>query len=52
MVLEGTDEPRALPLRSINKTMLSKLMVQTRRVLGAARAARTRQEKPAQGTEE
>ncbi|KAB1213366.1 hypothetical protein CJ030_MR5G003564 [Morella rubra] len=52
MVPEGADEPRALPLGSINKTMLSKSMAQTRRVLGAARAARARREEPAQGTEE
>ncbi|KAB1220064.1 hypothetical protein CJ030_MR3G007105 [Morella rubra] len=51
MVPEG-DEPRALPLGSINKTTLSKSMAQTRRVLGAARAARARREEPAQGTEE
>ncbi|KAB1199743.1 hypothetical protein CJ030_MR0G013875 [Morella rubra] len=52
MVPEGADEPRALPLGSINKTTLSKSMAQTRRVLGAARAARARREEPAQGTEE
>ncbi|KAB1223343.1 hypothetical protein CJ030_MR2G028938 [Morella rubra] len=52
MVPEGADEPRALPLRSINKTMLSKSMAQTRRVLGAARAARARRDEPAQGTKE
>ncbi|KAB1212925.1 hypothetical protein CJ030_MR5G010225 [Morella rubra] len=40
MVPEGADEPKVLPLWSINKTTLSKLMAQTRRVLGAARAAR------------
>ncbi|KAB1225753.1 hypothetical protein CJ030_MR1G019928 [Morella rubra] len=48
----GGDEPRALPLGSINKTTLSKSMAQTRRVLGAARAARARREEPAEGTEE
>ncbi|KAB1206161.1 hypothetical protein CJ030_MR7G014306 [Morella rubra] len=48
----GADEPRALPLGSINKTTLSKLMAQTRRVLGAAQAARAGREELAQGTEE
>ncbi|KAB1201635.1 hypothetical protein CJ030_MR0G002163 [Morella rubra] len=52
MVPEGADEPRELPLGSINKTTLSKSMAQTRRVLGAAWAARARREEPAQGTEE
>ncbi|KAB1205936.1 hypothetical protein CJ030_MR7G016916 [Morella rubra] len=52
MVPEGADEPRALPLGSINKTTLSKSMAQTRQVLGAARAARARREEPAQGIEE
>ncbi|KAB1220147.1 hypothetical protein CJ030_MR3G011998 [Morella rubra] len=37
MVPESGDEPRALPLGSINKTTLSKSIAQTRRALQAAR---------------
>ncbi|KAB1218831.1 hypothetical protein CJ030_MR3G007330 [Morella rubra] len=42
MVPESGDEPRALPLGSINKTTLSKSIAQTRRALQAARVARRR----------
>ncbi|KAB1207607.1 hypothetical protein CJ030_MR7G022909 [Morella rubra] len=37
LVPEGADEPRAIPLGSINKTTLSKSIAQTRRALNAAR---------------
>ena len=47
MVPESGDEPRALPLGSINKTTLSKLIAQTRQALQAAQVARVRrQEQP------
>ncbi|KAB1206356.1 hypothetical protein CJ030_MR7G018913 [Morella rubra] len=47
LVPEGADEPRAVPVGSINKTTLSKSIAQTRRALNAARAARVRrQEQP------
>ncbi|KAB1219727.1 hypothetical protein CJ030_MR3G019180 [Morella rubra] len=52
MVPESGDEPRALPLGSINKTTLSKSIAQTRRVLQAARVARVRrQEQPEEAME-
>ncbi|KAB1225196.1 hypothetical protein CJ030_MR1G016590 [Morella rubra] len=40
MVPESGDEPRALPLGSINKTTLSKSIAQTRQALQVARVAR------------
>ncbi|KAB1205865.1 hypothetical protein CJ030_MR7G027950 [Morella rubra] len=52
MVPESGDEPRALPLGSINKTTLSKSIAQTRRALQAARVARVRrQEQPEEAME-
>ncbi|KAB1212635.1 hypothetical protein CJ030_MR5G009677 [Morella rubra] len=44
LVPEGADEPRAIPVGSINKTTLSKSIAQTRQALNAARAARVRQQ--------
>ncbi|KAB1200233.1 hypothetical protein CJ030_MR0G007797 [Morella rubra] len=53
LVPEGADELRAVPLRSINKTTLSKSIAQTGRALNAARAAKVRrQEQPEEAMEE